>query len=202
MISKICNEIFLQSVKDYHIINDVDAGMNNPFEQGSLEYLFYWKNYIDTVQWHLEDIVRDPNIDPVSGLALKRRIDHSNQDRTDLVEKIDDYFLNLYTTVELLPTATLNTESPAWAIDRLSILILKIFHMQEEVNRKEATDEHRNRCAAKLDILLIQQSDLSNSIDELISDISSGRKQMKVYRQMKMYNDPSLNPVLYNLKGK
>jgi len=202
MISKICNEVFLQSVKDYHIINDVDARMNNPFEQGSLEYLFYWKNYIDTVQWHLEDIVRDPNIDPVSGLALKRRIDLSNQDRTDLVEKIDDYFLNLYSTVELLPNATLNTESPAWAIDRLSILILKIFHMQEEVNRKEATDEHRNRCAAKLEILLIQQLDLSNSIDELISDISSGRKQMKVYRQMKMYNDPSLNPVLYNLKGK
>jgi hypothetical protein len=202
MISKICNEVFLQSVKDYHIINDVDAKMNNPFEQGSLEYLFYWKNYIDTVQWHLEDIVRDPNIDPVSGLALKRRIDLSNQDRTDLVEKIDDYFLNVYSTIQLLPDATLNTESPAWAIDRLSILILKIFHMQEEVNRKEATDEHRNKCAAKLDILLIQQSDLSNSIDELISDISLGRKQMKVYRQMKMYNDPSLNPVLYNLKGK
>jgi len=202
MISKVCNEVFLQSVKDYHLINDVDASMNNPFEQGSLEFLFYWKNYIDTVQWHLEDIVRDPNIDPVSGLALKRRIDLSNQDRTDLVEKIDDYFLNLYSTVELLPNATLNTESPAWAIDRLSILILKIFHMQEEVNRTEATDEHRNRCSAKLEILLIQQSDLSNSIDELISDISSGRKQMKVYRQMKMYNDPSLNPVLYNLKGK
>jgi hypothetical protein len=202
MISKICNEVFLQSVRDYHIINDVDANMKNPFEQGSLEYLFYWKNYIDTVQWHLEDIVRNPNIDPVSGLALKRRIDLSNQDRTDLVEKIDDYFLNLYSTVEFLPNATLNTESPAWAIDRLSILILKIFHMQEEVNRTEATDEHRNRCAAKLDILLIQQSDLSNSIDELISDISSGRKQMKVYRQMKMYNDPLLNPVLYNLKGK
>ena len=202
MISKICNEVFLQSVKDYHIINDVDANMNNPFEQGSLEYLFYWKNHIDTVQWHLEDIVRDPNIDPVSGLALKRRIDLSNQDRTDLVEKIDDYFLNLYSTVELLPNATLNTESPAWAIDRLSILILKIFHMQEEVNRIEATDEHRNRCAAKLDILLIQQLDLSNSIDELILDISSGKKQMKVYRQMKMYNDPSLNPVLYNQEGK
>jgi len=201
MISKICNEVFSKSVKDYHIINDVDTNINNPFEQGSLEYLFYWKNYIDTVQWHLEDIVRDPNIDPVSGLALKRRIDLSNQDRTDLVEKIDDYFLNLYSTVELLPNATLNTESPAWAIDRLSILILKIFHMQEEVNRKEATDEHRNRCAAKLEILLIQQLDLSNSIDELISDISSGRKKMKVYRQMKMYNDPSLNPVLYNLKG-
>jgi len=202
MISKICNEVFLQSVKDYHILNDVDAIMKNPFDQSDLQHLFYWKNYIDTVQWHLEDIVRDPQIDPVKGLELKRRIDRSNQERTDLVEKIDDYFLNLYATVQLLPNATFNTESPAWAIDRLSILILKIFHMQEEVNRQEASDEHSNKCAAKLEVLQMQQSDLSNSIDELILDISSGRKEMKVYRQMKMYNDPSLNPVLYNLKGK
>ena len=202
MISKICNEVFLQSVKDYHILNDVNAIMKNPFDQSNLQHLFYWKNYIDTVQWHLEDIVRDPQIDPVKGLELKRRIDRSNQERTDLVEKIDDYFLNLYATVQLQPNATFNTESPAWAIDRLSILILKIFHMQEEVNRKEASDEHRNKCSVKLDVLQMQQSDLSNSIDELILDISSGRKEMKVYRQMKMYNDPSLNPVLYNLKGK
>jgi len=202
MISKICNEVFLQSVKDYHILNDVDAQMNNPFEQSDLQHLFYWKNYIDTVQWHLEDIVRAPQIDPVKGLELKRRIDRSNQERTDLVEKIDDYFLNLYATVQLLPSATINTESPAWAIDRLSILILKIFHMQEEVNRQDASDEHRNKCSVKLEVLQMQQLDLSCSIDELISDISSGRKEMKVYRQMKMYNDPSLNPVLYNLKGK
>jgi len=202
MISKICNEVFLQSVKDYHILNDVDTPMKNPFDQSDLQHLFYWKNYIDTVQWHLEDIVRDPQIEPVKGLELKRRIDRSNQERTDLVEKIDDYFLNLYATVQLLPGATINTESPAWAIDRLSILILKIFHMQEEVNRQEASDEHRNKCSAKLEVLQMQQSDLSYSIDELISDISSGRKEMKVYRQMKMYNDPSLNPVLYNLKGK
>ena len=202
MISKICNEVFLQSVKDYHILNDVDTPMKNPFEQSDLQHLFYWKNYIDTVQWHLEDIVRDPQIEPVKGLELKRRIDRSNQERTDLVEKIDDYFLNLYATVQLLPNAIINTESPAWAIDRLSILILKIFHMQEEVNRQDASDEHRNKCSAKLSVLQMQQSDLSNSIDELILDISSGRKEMKVYRQMKMYNDPSLNPVLYNLKGK
>jgi hypothetical protein len=154
------------------------------------------------VQWHLEDIIRDPQIDPIKGLELKRRIDRSNQERTDLVEKIDDYFLNLYATVQLQPNASINTESPAWAIDRLSILILKIFHMQEEVNRKEASDEHRNKCSVKLEVLQMQQLDLSYSIDELISDISSGRKEMKVYRQMKMYNDPSLNPVLYNLKGK
>ena len=154
------------------------------------------------MQWHLEDIVRAPQIDPIKGLELKRRIDSSNQERTDLVEKIDDYFLNLYATVEVLPTATINTESPAWAIDRLSILILKIFHMQEEVNREDASVEHRNKCAAKLEILQMQQTDLSCSIDDLIVDISSGRKRMKVYRQMKMYNDPSLNPVLYNLKEK
>jgi hypothetical protein len=202
MISKICNEVFLQSVKDYHILNDVDAIMKNPFDQSDLQHLFYWKNYIDTVQWHLEDIVRDPQIDPVKGLELKRRIDRSNQERTDLVEKIDDYFLNLYATVQLLPSATINSESPAWAIDRLSILILKIFHMQEEVNRQEASDAHRNKCSVKLEVLQMQQLDLSYSIDELISDISSGRKEMKVYRQMKMYNDPSLNPILYNLKGK
>ena len=202
MISSICNAIFLQSVTAYHLTNDIDAPMKNPFEKGSLEYLLYWKNHIDTVQWHLEDIVRAPQIDPIKGLELKRRIDSSNQERTDLVEKIDDYFLNLYATVEVLPTATINTESPAWAIDRLSILILKIFHMQEEVNREDASVEHRNKCAAKLEILQMQQTDLSCSIDDLIVDISSGRKRMKVYRQMKMYNDPSLNPVLYNLKEK
>jgi hypothetical protein len=201
MISSVCNKIFLQSVKDYHVSNDVDLEMSNPYPKGSIEYLFYWKNYIDTVQWHLEDIVRDPHIEPVKGLALKRRIDLSNQDRTDLVEKIDDYFLQLYANVVLLSDATINTESPAWAIDRLSILILKIFHMEDEVNRSDASVEHREKCNSKLKVLLTQQTDLSQSIDELLLDISVGKKKMRVYRQMKMYNDPSLNPILYNLKG-
>jgi hypothetical protein len=198
MISTLCIETFNRSIRDYHVHNNVDHELVNPFEKGSLAHLFYWKNYIDTVQWHLEDIIRNPSIDPIEGIVLKRRIDQSNQDRTDVVEYIDDYFLELYSKVILQPDAVLNTESPAWAIDRLSILMLKIYHMSEEADRKEATEEHRNKCKAKLLILSEQCDDLSNSIDQLIYDIEVGKKKMKVYRQMKMYNDPSLNPILYN----
>jgi hypothetical protein len=188
-------------VKDYHEHNHVDTPIHNPFEAGTLQHLFYRKNFIDTVQWHLEDIVRDPHIDPVAGLELKRRIDRSNQERTDLVEQIDDHFILEYEDITPQHDATLNTESPAWAIDRLSILVLKIWHMREEVQRVEASEEHRKKCADKLVILLDQQKDLSRSIDELLNDIAAGKKKMKVYRQMKMYNDPALNPVLYNQKA-
>jgi hypothetical protein len=201
-ISSKCIEVFQQALAAYHLHNDVDQTINNPYSEGSIEHLLLAKNYVDTVQWHLEDIVRDPNIDPVAGIELKRRIDRSNQVRTDMVEQIDDYFLNLFAEVDAAPDAKLNTESPAWAIDRLSILILKIYHMQEEAVREDATPEHRAKCTAKLQVLLEQQTDLSNSIDELLVEISEGKKQMKVYRQMKMYNDPSLNPILYNLEKK
>lgn len=201
-VSSTCNEVFQQAVAAYHLHNNVDEVMNNPFPEGSIENLLYAKNHVDTVQWHLEDIVRDPQIDPHAGIELKRRIDRSNQVRTDMVEQIDDYFLNLFTGINPVPGAKLNTESPAWAIDRLSILILKIYHMQEEAIRADATPEHRAKCAAKLHVLLEQQTDLSNAIDELLTEIREGKKIMKVYRQMKMYNDPSLNPVLYNLEKK
>jgi hypothetical protein len=201
-ISSTCIEVFQQAVAAYHLYNNVDEAEHNPFSEGSFEHLLFAKNHVDTVQWHLEDIVRDPNIDPVAGIGLKRRIDRSNQVRTDMVEQIDDYFLALYAETDTVPDAKLNTESPAWAIDRLSILILKIYHMQEEAVREDASPEHRAKCATKLQVLLEQQTDLSTSIDELLAEISEGRKQMKVYRQMKMYNDPSLNPVLYNLEKK
>jgi len=201
-ISSTCIEVFQQAVAAYHLHNNVDEAEHNPFYEGSFEHLLFAKNHVDTVQWHLEDIVRDPNIDPVAGIGLKRRIDRSNQVRTDMVEQIDDYFLALYAETDTVPDAKLNTESPAWAIDRLSILILKIYHMQEEAVRENASPEHRAKCATKLQVLLEQQTDLSTSIDELLAEISEGRKQMKVYRQMKMYNDPSLNPVLYNLEKK
>lgn len=196
-ISEQCLGIFNKSVADYHVHNDVDAPIHNPYPEGSFEHILYGKNYVDTVQWHLEDIVRDPGIVPAEGLALKRWIDRSNQERTDLVERIDDHFLQLFSDIQPHPEATLNTESPAWAIDRLSILVLKIWHMQEEVNRKDASAAHTEKCRAKLQVLLEQQTDLSTSIDALIAEIGAGKKRMKVYRQMKMYNDPSLNPVLY-----
>jgi hypothetical protein len=202
MISSICIEVFNRSVKDYHRHDDVDILINNPYEKGSIEHLFFWKSHIDTVQWHLEDIVRDPKIDPEKGIALKRRIDASNQERTDVVEYIDDYFLQRYSDIIPSASAVINTESPAWAIDRLSILILKIYHMREEALRVDAEEEHRAKCNTKLNILLEQQVDLAGSIDALLQDIESGVKKMKVYRQMKMYNDPSLNPILYNLKDK
>ena len=193
-----CNRIFASAVKDYHRTDDVDAPIHNPYEEGSIEHDLYLKNWIDVVQWHLEDIIRDPDIDPSAALAVKRRIDRSNQDRTDLVEAIDSYFRQYYQSVKPLPEARLNTESPAWAVDRLSILALKIYHMQEQVERKDAEPEHIQKCKAKLDVLKEQQKDLSLAIDQLLEDIEAGRKYMKVYRQMKMYNDPSTNPILYN----
>ena len=194
------NRIFTESILDYHKTNDVDTPIQNPYPLKSIEYYLYLKNWIDTVQWHLEDIIRDPNIDPEEALSIKRRIDKSNQDRTDLVELIDSYFLDKYKEIQVKPDAVINTESPAWAIDRLSILALKIYHMRQEVERTDTTPEHHNQCQAKLDILLEQQVDLSTAIEQLIADIESGNKYMKVYRQMKMYNDPSLNPVLYGKK--
>lgn len=201
MFSTLCNKIFRQSIKDYHIYNDVDAVENNPYDPSSPEYLFYKKNWIDTVQWHLEDIIRAPEIDTVLALQIKRRIDESNQERTNLVEYIDSYFLEKYKNIKVNVDARFNTESPAWAIDRLSILALKIYHMQQEAEREDATEAHRSACTNKLGILLQQQADLSTAIDELLQEIKEGKKYMKVYKQMKMYNDPSLNPVLYGKKN-
>ncbi len=192
--------IFDQSITDYHKRDDVDTDIQNSYPFQSIEYYLYLKNWIDTVQWHLEDIIRDPNIDAVKALEIKRRIDKSNQDRTDLVEMIDSYFLDKNKDVKVLSEATINTESPAWAIDRLSILALKIYHMQLEVSRTDVDQAHHDACEKKLQILLEQRKDLSTAIDQLIEDIESGRKYMKVYKQMKMYNDPSLNPVLYGKK--
>lgn len=192
-----CNKIFAQSVEDYHKTDNVNTPISNPYEERSIEFFLYLKNWIDTVQWHYEDIIRDPQIDPVAALDLKRKIDKSNQDRTDLVEMIDSYFLDKYKDVEIKENATINTESPAWAIDRLSILMLKIYHMRIEAERTDVSDSHREQCNKKLQILLEQQKDLSTAIEQLINDIESGNKYMKVYKQMKMYNDPNLNPILY-----
>lgn len=196
----LCNRIFKESVLDYHKADHVDAPIQNPYELKSIEYYLYLKNWIDAVQWHLEDIIRNPEIDPAEALVIKRRIDKSNQDRTDLVELIDSYFLDKYNAVAIKENAKVNTESPAWAVDRLSILHLKIYHMQQEVLRKDSTETHIAQCQTKLNTLLEQQVDLSTSISELIADIANGDKKMKVYKQMKMYNDPNLNPVLYGKK--
>lgn len=198
--TKLCNEIFNKAIEDYHVTNDINKPINNPYERNSIENRLYLKCWIDTVQWHLEDIIRDPHIDPGEALSLKRRIDRSNQDRTDLVEQIDSYFRQKYSDINSTPQARLNTESPAWAIDRLSILALKIYHMREQVEREDATDEHRQKCSAKLNVLLEQQVDLGLAIDQLLEDIEAGKIYMKVYRQMKMYNDPSTNPILYKKK--
>ena len=195
--TELSNKIFNQAIRDYHLTDNIDAQINNPYELESIEHQLYTKCWIDTVQWHLEDIIRDPNIQPAEALLLKRRIDRSNQERTDLVERIDAYFHKIYANVNFLPDARLNTESPAWAIDRLSILALKIYHMREEAERADASEEHKQKCAGKLAILLEQQKDLSTAIDQLLEDIENGRKYMKVYMQMKMYNDPTTNPVLY-----
>ena len=197
MISAIANPIFQRAIQDYHVYDQIDHPTQNPYDKQSLEHLLYLKCWIDTVQWHMEDVVRNPAIDPKDGLYWKRRIDESNQYRTDTVEYIDSYFLQKYQTIEALPSAKINTESPAWAIDRLSILALKIYHMEQETLRSDASEAHISACQQKLNILLEQRTDLSQSIDELLTAIESGEKYMKVYKQMKMYNDPELNPVLY-----
>ncbi|AXG73702.1 DUF4254 domain-containing protein [Flavobacterium arcticum] len=200
MFSEIAFPVFEQSILDYHKFDNVDQPINNPFSKDKIEHLLYAKNWIDTVQWHFEDIIRNPEIDPVAALTLKRRIDASNQERTDMVEYIDSYFLQKYADVQVKSDAKINSESPAWALDRLSILALKIYHMNEEATREGASEEHRKKCTEKLNVLLEQKKDLSTAIDDLIADIESGEKYMKVYKQMKMYNDEELNPVLYQNK--
>jgi hypothetical protein len=196
MISKAIS-IFKHSIKDYHQFDCINHPFHNPYPHRSLEALFYHKNWIDTVQWHLEDIIRNPNIDPVQALIIKRRIDISNQERTDIVEYLDSYFLDLYKDVNTDTDTPLNTETPAWAFDRLSILQLKIYHIEQEVIRKDATNEHIKKCQEKLNVLLLQEIDLSVAIEQLLQDFAAGRKKMKIYKQMKLYNDPNLNPVLY-----
>ncbi len=198
--AKMANEVFDRSVADYHKYDNVDQPCVNPYEKGSLEAIFYDKNWVDAVQWHLEDIIRDPDIDPKEALALKRRIDRSNQVRTDMVEDVDAWFREKYKDVTPASDATINTESPAWALDRLSILALKIWHMREQAERKDADQEHILRSQAKLNVLLEQREDLTQAIDTLLDDIEKGKKYMKVYLQMKLYNDPSTNPVLYGKK--
>ena len=195
--------IFNRSIEDYHItddVDDVDAVKPNHYENNSLEQILYDKNWIDTVQWHLEDIIRDENIDPVKALEIKRRIDVSNQKRTDLVEFIDSWFLNKYKNTTPNADAKINTETPAWAVDRLSILALKVYHMDLEANRTSASDEHRKKCQTKLNTLLEQKKDLSSAIDQLLNDIENGLVKIKTYKQMKMYNDETLNPILYKKK--
>lgn len=196
-ISSLAIKVFEKSVDDYHVYDDINRLASNPYDKKDFEHLLYEKNWIDAVQWHYEDIIRDPDIDPNEGMSLKRLIDSSNQNRTEMVEYIDSYFLKLYSNVSPKPDAKVNTESPAWALDRLSILILKIYHMKEESLRKDVSEQHRNTCNEKLQVLLEQQKDLSESIDQLLEDLSKGEKKMKVYKQMKMYNDETLNPVLY-----
>lgn len=195
--TQLCCRVFCQAINDYHVKDDVEAIVSNPYERDEIENRLYLKCWIDTVRWHFEDMIRHPHIDPMDALSLIRRIERSSQDRTDIVEQIDSYFKHKYGNVKPLPDATLNTESPAWAIDRLSILELKIYHMREQTMRTDVPHEHTARCRERLAVLLEQERDLSTAIDTLLDDIAAGRKCMKVYRQMKMYNDPSTNPVLY-----
>lgn len=191
-----CNQIFNQAIRDYHAKNDIDAPMNNPYDSEAVDNRLYMKCWIDTVQWHLEDIIRNPHIDPGEALMLRKRIDRSNQDRIDTVEQIDSYFRQQFSDITPLADATINTESPAWAVDRLSILALKIYHMRKETERTDADKAHVEKCRLKLAVLEEQQRDLSTAIEQLLDDIGAGRKYMKVYRQMKIYNGHNTNPII------
>lgn len=200
------NDIFTRTVSSYHHSENIENRINNPFinpfRENTLDNLLYHKNWIDNVQWDLEDLIREPTIDPEKALQLKRRIDKSNQERTTVVEKVDDFFIEKYKKITHDTDAKLNTESIAWALDRLSILIIKIYHMNLQSQRKTATKAHRESCQSKLLILQEQQKDLIRAVDELIAEVAGGKRIIKVYRQMKMYNDPGLNPVLYAKKRK
>jgi hypothetical protein len=196
MKAELCNKIFISVIDQYHINNDVNSSYVNPYNLDTLEYLLFEKCWIDTVQWHLEDLIRNPNIDSNKGLELKHRIDKSNQNRTDIVEKVDDYYFSIFKNTSE-KDSKINTESPGWVVDRLSILNLKIYHMNEQVERKNVTAEHILNCEKKMVVLQNQRIDLSNSFDELLEEYKEGIKKMKVYRQMKMYNDSNLNPELY-----
>jgi hypothetical protein len=195
-----CYAIFDRSIGDYHKTDNVDTPIQNPYTTHTFDALLYHKNWIDTVQWHLEDIIRLPEINPSEALAIKRRIDKSNQDRTDRVEQIDDYFLEQFKSVSPKPGTRINSETPAWLLDRMSILMLKIYHMKEQTERTDANAEHIAKCHAKLAVLMEQKTDMQLAFDELVEDISNGNRRFKVYRQMKMYNDASLNPMLYQKK--
>ncbi|HEY4655192.1 MAG TPA: DUF4254 domain-containing protein [Cyclobacteriaceae bacterium] len=197
-----CYEIFQRAIDEYHQSDQVDAPFRNPFPEGSLQHVLYKKNWIDTVQWHLEDLIRQPDIDPAGGMLLKRRIDKSNQERTDTVERIDDFFVAEFKGVVAGPSARINSETPAWLLDRMSILMLKIYHMEEQTRREDAGADHVRLCTAKLAVLLEQKEDMKHAFDQLVEDIASGNRRFKVYRQMKMYNDASMNPVLYGQKSK
>lgn len=196
-----CYKIFELSINNYHVTDNVDAPSHNPYQADTFESLLYAKNWIDTVQWHLEDLVRPPSIDPIEGMALKRRIDRSNQDRTNIVEKVDDHFLSIFSNVKFSSDARINSESPAWLLDRMSILMLKIYHMREQTVRPDATEAHRENCRLKLNVLMEQKYDMQLAFDEMMEDIGSGKRRFKVYRQLKMYNDPSLNPSLYQARN-
>jgi len=200
MISSAANKIFQKVIEDYHVYDKIDQPIENPYGRETLEHLLYLKCWIDTAQWHMEDVIRNPNIDPREGLYWKRRIDRQNQERTDTVEFIDSYYLQKFADVVALADAKINSESPAWAIDRLSILALKIYHMEQETLRTDVSKAHQDACQQKLTVLLEQRKDLSQSIDELLADIEAGKKFMKVYKQMKMYNDDALTPVLRGAK--
>lgn len=197
-----CYEVFQRAIGDYHTIDHIDAIEDNPYPEGSLQYLLYRKTWIDTVQWHLEDLIRAPGLSPQEGMGIKRRIDVSNQQRTDTVEQIDDRFAEEYGHVVPQPAARINSETPAWLLDRMSILMLKIYHMDEQTRRRDASEDHIRRCRAKLSVLDEQREDMKQAFDELIEDISKGLRRFKIYRQMKMYNDASLNPELYSRKRK
>jgi Protein of unknown function (DUF4254) len=196
-----CYKIFQQSIEDYHQLDNIDAVAKSPYAAESFEALLFMKNWIDTVQWHLEDIIRAPDIEPSEGIKIKRRIDKSNQDRTDVVEKVDDYFLEYFRKVVPKQGARINSETPAWLLDRMSILMLKIYHMKEQTERKDASEEHIKKCQTKLQVLMEQKMDMQLAFDEMVEDIGSGTRRFKVYRQMKMYNDASLNPALYGSKS-
>lgn len=200
MLAKEINAIFRESILDYHTTDHVDAEMPKKHQDSPFGKLLYLKNWIDTVQWHLEDIIRDPKNEPSFLVAIKRRIDASNQHRTDTVEQIDELLSEKFKHVNSEPNAKMNSETPAWLLDRMSILQLKIYHFKEQLERNDADETHINSVKHKLMILEIQEKDLEKCYDELIEDLGAGQKYMKLYKQMKMYNDPNLNPVFYSKK--
>ena len=189
----------LNEVAQWH----VKAPEPDYVEASDFPNLVSMQHYVNFELWHQEDMARDPDATDSKIAAVKRAIDVLNQRRNDMIEQMDQYLLDELQKKKINYTSEteMNSETPGSIIDRLSINALKIYHMDEEIQRLDVTDEHRKKCSGKLSVLQDQRNDLKKSLETLLADLSSGKKRLKVYQQMKMYNDENLNPVLYQ-KGK
>ena len=185
----------LKEVEQWH----EELPQDDSSESADFPSLVSAQHQVNFELWHQEDLARDPDVSDSKIAGVKRAIDVLNQRRNDLIEQLDQFLVNVLSreNVNTTDQTELNSETPGSMIDRLSINALKIYHMNEEIQREDVAESHRKKCFGKLSVLQEQREDLRQCLDKLLVDLSTGKKRLKVYQQMKMYNDESLNPVLY-----